>query len=40
MAKVVIFLPISGYFGGHFEKRPLFGISGIFENMLDNVASY
>ena len=34
------FLPILGHFGGHFEKRPLFGISRIFENMLDDVASY
>ena len=26
--------------GGHFEKCPLFGISRIFKNMLDDVAPY
>ena len=34
------FLPNLGHFGGHFEKRPLFGISRIVENMQDDVASY
>ena len=33
-------MPILGHFGGHFEKRPLFGISRIVENMEDDVASY
>ena len=32
-------MPILGHFGGHFEKRPLFGISRIVENMQDDVAS-
>ena len=34
------FLPVIEHFGGHFEKHPLFEISRIFENMLDDVASY
>ena len=40
MAKKGNFFLFSGHFGGHFEKRPLFGISRIVENMLDDVASY
>ena len=35
-----VIFAILGHFGSHFEWRPLFGISGIFENMLDVVASY
>ena len=30
MAKKGNFLPALGHFGGHFEKRPLFGVSRIF----------
>ena len=31
-------MPVLEHFGGHFEKRPLYGISRIFENMLDDIA--
>ena len=34
------FSPISGYFGGHFERRPIFRIFLNFENMLYAIASY
>ena len=34
------FSPILGYFGGHFERRPIFRIFYNFENMLYAIATY